>query len=72
MLTFVDWQALHAGPAGMEFGQAWFSSLEPEVRRNDLAYLAEYHGSLVALNPDAAAYTYDMLLEDYGSAAASG
>ena len=65
VLTFVDWQALHAGPAGMEFGQAWFSSLEPEVRRNDLAYLAEYHGSLVALNPDAAAYTYDMLLEDY-------
>lgn len=65
MLTFVDWQALHAGPAGMEFGQAWFSSLEPEVRRNDLAYLAEYHADLVALNPEAAAYTYDMLLEDY-------
>jgi aminoglycoside phosphotransferase (APT) family kinase protein len=43
VLTFVDWQALHAGPAGMEFGQAWFSSLEPEVRRNDLGYLAEYH-----------------------------
>ena len=62
-LTFVDWQALHAGPAGMESGSLWFSSLEPEVRRNDLAYLAEYHGSLVALI-DAAAYTYDML-EDY-------
>src|SRR3954447_3563969 len=65
VLTFVDWQAMHAGPAGMEFGQAWFSSLEPEVRRNDLAYLAEYHASLVALNPAAASYTYDMLLEDY-------
>jgi len=65
VLTFVDWQALHAGPAGMEFGQAWFSSLEPEVRRNDLNYLAEYHASLVALTPAAAAYTYEMLLEDY-------
>ena len=53
------------GPAGMEFGQAWFSSLEPEVRRNDVTYLAEYHASLIALNPAAAAYTYDMLLEDY-------
>ena len=39
MLTYVDWQMVHAGPAGMEFGQAWFSSLEPEVRRNDLAFL---------------------------------
>jgi hypothetical protein len=65
VLTFVDWQALHAGPAGMEFGQAWFSSLEPEVRRNDLTYLAEYHARLVALNPAAASYTYEMLLEDY-------
>lgn len=65
VLTFVDWQALHAGPAGMEFGQAWFSSLEPEVRRNDLTYLAEYHAKLVTLEPAAAAYTFEMLLEDY-------
>jgi hypothetical protein len=35
------------------------------VRRNDLAYLAEYHASLAALNPAATPYTYEMLLEDY-------
>ena len=27
--------------------------------------LKQYHDTLVALNPVAAAYTYDMLLEDY-------
>ena len=65
MLTYVDWQLVHAGPAGMEFGQAWFSSLDPEVRRNDLAFLGEYHELLMMLNPATAAYTYEMLLEDY-------
>ena len=35
------------------------------MRRSDLAYLAEYHASLIELNPAAASYTYEMLLEDY-------
>jgi hypothetical protein len=64
-LTFVDWQVIHAGPPGAEFTQAWMHSLEPEVRRKDKAFLQEYHDRLVALNPAAAAYTYDMLLDDY-------
>jgi hypothetical protein len=64
-LTFIDWQALHAGPPGAEFAQAWFNSLEPEVRRHDREILREYHGRLVQLQPAAAAYTYEMLIEDY-------
>ena len=40
-------------------------SLEPEDRRKDKEMLKQYHDKLVALNPAAAAYTYDMLLEDY-------
>lgn len=64
-LTFIDWQAVHAGPPGPEFAQAFFNSLEPEVRRHDRDILREYHARLVTLNPDAASYTYDMLIEDY-------
>jgi hypothetical protein len=64
-LTYIDWQLLHAGPPGPEFSQAWFSSLEPDVRTQDAALLAEYHARLIALEPKAAAYTYEMLLEDY-------
>lgn len=64
-LTFIDWQVLHAGPPGVEFTQAWMHSLEPEVRRHDTDMLAQYHKTLVALNPAAANYTYAMLLEDY-------
>jgi aminoglycoside phosphotransferase (APT) family kinase protein len=64
-LTFIDWQILHAGPPGPEFTQAWMHSLEPEVRRHERSMLKQYHDRLVALNPAAAAYTYDMLLEDY-------
>ena len=65
VLTFIDWQLLHAGPPGPEFTQAWQYSLEPEVRRKDRAMLQQYHTRLVALNPAAAAYTYAMLVEDY-------
>lgn len=64
-LTYIDWQILHAGPPGVEFSQAWYGSLEPDVRPADVAILREYHNRLVSLNPKAAAYTYDMLLEDY-------
>jgi hypothetical protein len=64
-LTFIDWQAMHAGPPGAEFTQAWFNSLEPEVRRHDREILREYRERLVELQPAAAAYTYDMLIEDY-------
>ena len=64
-LTFVDWQVIHAGPPGAEFTQAWMHSLEPEVRRKDRALLRDYHDRLVALNPAAASYTYEMLLDDY-------
>jgi hypothetical protein len=40
-------------------------SLEPEVRRKDRAILRAYHDRLVTLNPTAASYTYEMLLDDY-------
>ena len=64
-LTFIDWQVLHAGPPGVEFTQAWFNSLEPDVRAHDREILREYHDRLVALNPAAAAYRYDTLIDDY-------
>ncbi len=64
-LTFIDWQLIHAGPPGPEFTQAWQYTLEPEERRKDKDMLKQYHDTLVGLNPVAAAYTYDMLLEDY-------
>lgn len=64
-LTFIDWQVIHAGPPGPEFTEAWMHSLEPEVRRADKDMLRQYHARLLELNPDAAAYTYEMLLEDY-------
>jgi hypothetical protein len=64
-ITFIDWQIIHAGPPGPELAQAWMHSLEPEERRQDKDILKQYHDRLVQLNPAAAAYTYDMLLEDY-------
>ena len=64
-LTFIDWQVIHAGPPGPELTQSWMHSLEPEVRRKDRDMLREYHDRLVALNPAAADYTYEMLIEDY-------
>jgi hypothetical protein len=64
-ITFIDWQTIHAGPPGAEFTPAWMHSLEPEQRRKDKDILKQYHDKLVELNPAAAAYTYDMLLEDY-------
>ena len=64
-LTFIDWQLLHAGPPGPELTQAWQWTLELEDRRNDKDMLKQYRDKLVELNPAAAAYTYDMLLEDY-------
>jgi|RhiMethySRZTD1v2_1073278.scaffolds.fasta_scaffold155951_2 hypothetical protein len=64
-LTFIDWQIIHAGPPGPEFTQAWMHSLEPEERRKEKSILKQYHDRLVELNPVTAAYTYDMLVEDY-------
>ncbi|MCA9826278.1 MAG: DUF1679 domain-containing protein, partial [Dehalococcoidia bacterium] len=64
-LTFIDWQVLHAGPPGIEFTQAWFNSLDPDVRAHDREMLRKYHDRLLALNPAAEAYTYDALVEDY-------
>lgn len=64
-LTYIDWQVIHAGPPGPDMTEAWMHSLEPELRRKDLEFLREYHDRLVELNPKAAAYTYDMLVEDY-------
>jgi len=67
-LTYIDWQVLHAGPPGPEFTEAWMHSLTPENRRKDKDMLRQYHDRLVALQPAAAAYTYDMLIEDYSLA----
>lgn len=64
-VIFIDWQLLTAGPPGPEFTQAWQHSLAPAVRRHDKEILKAYHDTLVALNPAAAAYTYENLLEDY-------
>jgi hypothetical protein len=64
-LTYIDWQLMSAGPVGPEFTQSWQHSLPPEVRRKDLDFLKQYHERLVQLQPAAAAYTYDMLVEDY-------
>ena len=65
-LIYIDWQIMHAGPPGVEFSQAWFGSMEPDERPADAAILAQNHERLVRLNPTAAAYTYEMLLGDYG------
>ncbi len=65
VITYIDWQVMHAGPPGPEFTQAWMHSLPPALRRKDKEFLREYHNELVRLNPKAAAYTYEMLLEDY-------
>ena len=64
-LTYIDWQVVHAGPPGPEFTEAWMHSLPPELRRKDREFLNEYHERLVTLEPRAAAYTYEMLMEDY-------
>jgi len=64
-LTYIDWQLVGAGPPGPEFTQAWMHSLPPDLRRQDVDFLREYHDRLVRLEPSAAAYPYDHLLEDY-------
>lgn len=64
-LTYIDWQLVGAGPPGPEFTEAWMHSLPPELRRQDVDFLRDYHDQLVRLEPAAAAYTYDHLLEDY-------
>lgn len=64
-LTYIDWQLLAAGPVGPEFTQSWQHSLNPELRRKDLDFLKQYHDRLVELEPRAAEYTYEMLVEDY-------
>lgn len=68
-LTYIDFQLMHAGPPGPDFTEAWIHSLEPEVRRRDRDMLRHYHDIRVGLKPESAAYTYDMLLEDYALAA---
>jgi|AP95_1055475.scaffolds.fasta_scaffold00179_5 hypothetical protein len=64
-LTYIDWQLVSPGPPGPEFTQAWQHTLPPEVRRKEKDFLKQYHDRLIQLAPQAAAYTYDMLIEDY-------
>jgi aminoglycoside phosphotransferase (APT) family kinase protein len=64
-LTYIDWQLVGAGPPGPEFTEAWMHSLPSDLRRLDLGFLREYHDRLLMLQPDAAAYGYDDLCEDY-------
>ena len=64
-ITYIDWQIIQPGPIGPEFTQAWQHSLPVELRRKDLDFLQEYHTRLVQLQPAAAAYTYETLVEDY-------
>ncbi len=64
-LTFIDWQLLHVGPPGPELTEAWSGSIDPHIRRNELALLTDYRNTLVQLNPSAETYSFDMLLEDY-------
>ena len=64
-LAIIDWQLVHGGPPGPEFTQAWMHSLPIELRRRDTDMLRRYHARLVEVAPAAAAYTVEMLLEDY-------
>jgi hypothetical protein len=64
-LTYIDWQLVSAGPPGPEFTEAWMHSLPPELRMHDVDFLRAYHDRLVQLQPAAAAYSYDDLLDDY-------
>ncbi len=64
-LTVIDWQLMHAGPPGADLTVAWMGSLEPDAQRQQRDMLQQYHARLLALQPDAAAYTYEMLEEDY-------
>ena len=64
-LTYIDWQLIGPGPVGPEFTQSWQHSLAPQLRRKDLDFLKQYHQRLVEHSPEAAAYTYEMLVEDY-------
>ena len=64
-LTVIDWQLVHGGPPGPEFTQAWMHSLPVELRRRDTDMLRRYHARLIEVAPVAAAYTFEMLLEDY-------
>jgi hypothetical protein len=64
-LTYIDWQLVSAGPPGPEFTEAWMHSLPPELRVHDADFLRAYHDRLVQLQPAAAAYSYDDLMDDY-------
>jgi len=64
-LTYIDWQLVSAGPPGPEFTEAWMHSLPPDLRIRDVDFLRAYHDRLVQLQPAAAAYSYDDLLDDY-------
>ncbi len=64
-ITYIDWQLMAPGPPGLEFSEAWQHSVPPEVRRKDLDFLKQYHQRLTEIEPKTAAYTYQMLLEDY-------
>lgn len=67
-LTYIDWQAVGAGPPGTEFAEAWMHSLPADLRRRDVEFLREYHDRLVARQPAAAAYHFEHLLDDYALA----
>ena len=64
-LTYIDWQLVAPGPVGPEFTQSWQHSLAPAVRRKDLDFLKQYHERLLEHSPQAASYSYEMLIEDY-------
>ena len=64
-VTYIDWQLVAPGPPGLEFSEAWQHSVPPEIRRKDVDFLKQYHQRLTEIEPKTAAYTYQMLLEDY-------
>ena len=64
-ITYIDWQIIQPGPVGPEFTQSWQHSLPIELRRKDLDFLKQYHDRLVELEPAAASYAYETLVEDY-------
>jgi thiamine kinase-like enzyme len=64
-LIYIDWQLMSVGPPGPELTQAWIHSVRPEVRRMDKKLLRQYHERLVSLQPEAKAYSFEMLVEDY-------
>ena len=64
--ALIDWQMWVAGPVAYEFNQVWMNSFDPGsgVTERFEELMAQYHATLVRLEPRAAEYTLETLLAD--------